>query len=132
MTLNLYINHQGYHAVRGRQMGRVVAIITQYLATNITCMQLNTPYSAPPETRYLRIPHHTIPEHYNNGITFQGEYCYLYYSKRLTFRTLTVFESLFVLAADPVSLSSQHLVDEGFHKERYGNLKDHQSYDVET
>ena len=43
-----------------------------------------------------------------------------------------MFESLFVLVTDPVSLSSQHLIDEGFHKECYGNLEDHQSYDVET
>ena len=37
-----------------------------------------------------------------------------------------------MLAADPVPLSGQDLVDEGLHQERYGNLKDDQSDDVEA
>jgi hypothetical protein len=31
-----------------------------------------------------------------------------------------------------MSLSSQHLVDEGLHKERYGNFKDYQCHDIEA
>ena len=53
-------------------------------------------------------------------------------SEMLTFRTLAVFEGPFVPATDPVSLPGQHLVDEGLHEERYGNLKDHQRHDVEA